>query len=77
MLQAPGTRWDWWYRHMGSMLAACIGTVTAFLVVNVGNFPDVVQGWLPGWGWWLLPTVVGVPALIAWTRSWRRQLEHG
>jgi hypothetical protein len=75
-LVEPG-KWHWWYRHMSSMLAACIATVTAFLVVNVPGFPSVVRELLPPWGWWVLPTVIGTPGIIVWTAIWHRRLEGG
>jgi uncharacterized membrane protein len=65
-------RWHWWYRHMVLMLAACIGTTTAFLVVNVSNLPAEVRGVMPAWMWWLLPTAIGTPGIFWWTGQWRR-----
>ncbi len=75
MAAMPTSRWDWWYRHMSSMLVACISTVTAFLVVNVSAFPEGLRTALPPVLWWLLPTLVGVPGMIMWTRSWKAKLE--
>jgi uncharacterized membrane protein len=59
----------WWFEHMSSMLGACIAATTAFLVVNAGNlgfqtFSLVV---------WLAPSVIGVPTIAIWTRSYRRK----
>lgn len=50
--------------HLGMMIASCIATVTAFLVVNVSNAPEAVQGYLSPVVVWLLPTVIGVPLSI-------------
>lgn len=52
----------WLSRHIGMMTGAYIGTVTAFLVVNLGN----VQ---PYWLLWLAPTVVLVPVMVYWQRN--------
>jgi uncharacterized membrane protein len=73
MAAVPTSKWDWWYRHMGSMLAACIGTTTAFLVVNTNNLPPLQA--LPAWFVWLLPTFIGVPGLLVWTARWKQHLE--
>jgi uncharacterized membrane protein len=60
----------WWYRHMASIMVACISAVTAFLVLNVsrlvGPLPREV-GWLP----WVLPTVITVPLFMRWIRRYR------
>jgi len=52
------------------MIVSCIGTVTAFLVVNAGRF-------VPGYalGAWLFPTVVGVPLLVMWRRKYDEKPE--
>jgi hypothetical protein len=53
--------------HLAGMLAACISTVTAFLVVNARWMPEAVPPWLP----WVVPTVLGVPTLLRWSSRWR------
>lgn len=52
-------------RHVGQMIGAYIGAITAFLVVNVQ-----VQG---SWGYavWLGPTLLLVPVIIFWNRRYR------
>lgn len=68
-LKGPVSKHDWWYAHMGNMVAACIGTVTAFLVVNVPRFglqPYALY-------FWLGPGVVGGIGLALWTRHYRRK----
>ena len=52
-------------RHLTSMLAATIATVTAVTVVNV----DLEPVWLP----WILPTVVITPLIVWWNVRVRRQ----
>jgi uncharacterized membrane protein len=55
----------WLYQHMTGMLAAYIATVTAFSVVNFLFLPPLVR--------WLWPTALGVPAIVVWITSYRRQ----
>lgn len=52
--------------HLGNMLGTYIATVTAFVVVNV-NFVK------PSWIVWLLPTVIGLPLIIYYTRKWEEK----
>ncbi len=53
----------WLRKHIGMMLGAYIGTLTAFLVVNTsGNLPSLLV--------WLTPTIVLVPLLIYWSRKY-------
>ena len=63
----------WFYEHMGSMLGGGIAFHTAFAVFGAqrlwaydmaGPFAVVP---------WILPTAVGVPAQIIWTRYYRRK----
>lgn len=70
-LRRPAGKFDWWYAHMGNMLAACIGTVTAFLVVNVPRFGLNRYGLF----FWLGPGVLGGVAITVWTRHYRRKFE--
>lgn len=70
-LRQPRERMHWWYEHMGDMLGTCIAALTAFLVVNARSLG------LPRFSLlvWLLPTLVGVPAIVLWTRHYRRRFE--
>jgi hypothetical protein len=70
-LRGPATKMEWWYAHMGNMLAACIGTVTAFLVVNVSRFglePYALY-------FWFGPGVLGGIMIAIWTTYYRRKFE--
>jgi hypothetical protein len=69
---APTTRWFWWYEHLGAMLTACIGTVTAFLVVNYPNAPGSWRALVPGVVVWIAPGVIGGVAITLWTRHYKR-----
>lgn len=74
MVRRPSAeRMGWLYSHLGSMLGGGIAFHTAFLVFGAQRFWDLgLEGPLaivP----WLLPTMVGVPAIVVWTRRYRRK----
>ncbi len=46
--------------HLGRMGGACIATVTAVFVVNVGTNPAFIA--------WLLPSLLGTPLIAYWTK---------
>lgn len=50
-------------KHLIGMIGGTISVVTAVLVVNVT--------FQPGWVLWLLPTAIGTPAIIWWSRKVR------
>jgi len=63
----------WFYSHLGSMLGGGIAFHTAFAVFGAqrvwayelaGPFAIVP---------WILPTIIGIPAIIVWTRYYRRK----
>lgn len=54
---------NWLPKHIGGMLGSYIGIVTAVLVVNISDIP-IVNEW-PALIFWLLPTVIGTPIIIA------------
>lgn len=76
-MRRPGTRrMGWFYGHLGFMLGGGIAFHTAFGVFGAQRFwaydatgPLAVVPWI-------LPTVVGVPAIVAWTRYYRRRFER-
>jgi hypothetical protein len=70
-LQGPRTKAAWWTTHLGNMLVACIGTVTAFLVVNVPRFGLERYSLV----FWIGPGVLGGAAIAFWTRYYRRKFE--
>jgi len=63
----------WWYRHMECMLGAGIAFHTAFLVFGASRLFDLrfdgPIGILP----WILPSLIGVPAIAIWTRHYKRK----
>ena len=64
---------EWFYEHMGSMLGGGIAFHTAFIVFGAQRL----------WAYefagplaivpWILPTVIGIPAIVVWTRYYRRK----
>jgi hypothetical protein len=71
----PKSKMFWWYEHLGGMLVACIGTVTAFLVVNYAYAPQSVRDVVPGVAVWVAPGVIGGIAIAVLTRRYKRRLE--
>jgi hypothetical protein len=54
---------EWLSQHIGMMMGTYIATSTAFVVVNANSFRPA---WLP----WLLPTALGVPLIVYFTRKY-------
>lgn len=55
----------WLSKHLGMMMGAYIGTLTAFIVVNVNDFS-------PAWLLWLAPTFLLVPLMRYWNWKFTR-----
>ncbi|MBL0258759.1 MAG: hypothetical protein IPQ03_15045 [Bacteroidetes bacterium] len=53
------------------MIGAYIAAVSAFSAVNL-NFV-----WLPTTIQWLWPTLIGVPLMMMWIRSYRKKFSKG
>jgi hypothetical protein len=70
-LRPPVTKMDWWYEHMTNMLTACIGTVTAFLVVNVPRLGLKEYELF----FWFSPGVLGGVGITIWRGRYRRKFE--
>jgi hypothetical protein len=66
-LSPPKEKMFWWYQHLGGMLASYIAAWTAFSVTTIGRF---VHG---GWVIWVLPTVIGSPAIALTTAYYKRK----
>ena len=69
-------RMGWFYSHLGSMLGGGIAFHTAFAVFGVQRLwaydlagPLAVVPWI-------LPTVIGLPAIAIWTRHYRRKFNR-
>ncbi len=63
----------WMYEHLGAMIGCGIAFHTAFAVFGFSRIFDVS---LPG-NWqvlpWVLPSIIGIPATIIWTRVYKRK----
>ncbi len=76
LMRRPGARrMGWFYSHLGSMLGGGIAFHTAFAVFGAQRLwaydlagPLAVVPWL-------LPTAVGIPAIVVWTLYYRRKFE--
>ena len=76
LMRNPGAQhMGWFYSHLGSMLGGGIAFHTAFIVFGAQRlWAYEIAGPLaivP----WILPTVVGIPAIVVWTRYYRRKFE--
>ena len=78
LMRAPGRvrRMGWLYSHLGSMLGGGIAFHTAFLVLGAQRLWDYELAGPLAVVPWLLPTLVGIPAIAAWTRHYRRRLDR-
>ena len=76
MRDPGGERMGWFYSHLASMLGGGIAFHTAFLVFGAQRlWAYEIEGPL-AIVTWILPTVVGVPAIVIWTRRYRRRFDR-
>jgi len=68
------TKMAWWYKHMECMIGCGIAFHTAFLVFGMNRLIGM-DGFAGGWALlgWLLPSAIGVPALVFWTRYYKQK----
>jgi hypothetical protein len=66
-LHPPKEKMFWWYDHLGNMLVSYIAAWTAFSVTTIGRF---FHG---SWVIWVLPTVIGSPAIAVTTACYQRK----
>lgn len=64
----PKEKMFWWYAHLQGMIGSYIAAWTAFCVVTIGPRLGGSPWWL-----WVLPTAIGVPAIIATTAYYRQK----
>ena len=64
----------WFYSHLGSMLGGGIAFHTAFIVFGAQRVWAYELAGPLAIVPWILPTVVGIPAIVVWTRYYRRRL---
>ena len=73
VIRRPREHMAWFYSHLGSMLGGGIAFHTAFLVFGLGRFVSLeIPGALAVLPW-LLPTLIGIPVIVLWTRHYRRR----
>ena len=71
-VRKPKEKMFWWYTHLGNFIGSYIAAWTAFLVT--AGAPLVRNlGILP----WLMPTAIGVPAIILTTAYYKRKFAPG
>ncbi len=68
-IHPPKTKHDWLFRHIGNMTGGFIASVTAFSANVLSFMPGILQ--------WMWPSLVGVPLIIYWIRTYRRKLDEG
>ncbi len=64
----PKEKMFWWYTHLGNFIGSYIAAWTAFLVTNI--HPGSAR---LGRALWLLPTAIGVPAIIITVGYYQRK----
>lgn len=69
-------RMSWFYSHLGSMLGGGIAFHTAFVVFGVQRLWAYELAGPLAVVPWILPTVVGVPAIFLWIRHYRRKFNR-
>ena len=74
LMRNPGAQhMGWFYSHLGSMLGGGIAFHTAFAVFGAQRLWAYELAGPLGVVPWILPTAIGVPAIIIWTRFYRRK----
>ncbi|ACO34470.1 MULTISPECIES: DUF2306 domain-containing protein [Acidobacterium] len=66
-LHPPREKMFWWYAHLQGMIGSYIAAWTAFCVVTVG---PLLHG---AWWVWIVPIMIGVPAIIVTTAYYKRK----
>ncbi len=61
----PKDKYHWMFSHMGGMLGGYIATLSAFSAVNFDFLPTLIR--------WLWPSILGIPLIIIWQRSYRKK----
>ena len=74
LMRRPGAQhMGWFYSHMGSMLGGGIAFHTAFIVFGAQRLWAYELAGPLAVVPWLLPTVIGIPAIVIWTGYYRRK----
>ena len=74
LMRNPGAQhMGWFYSHLGSMLGGGIAFHTAFIVFGAQRVWAYELAGPLAIVPWILPTVIGIPAIVVWTRYYRRR----
>lgn len=73
-LRPPELKMHWFYEHMSGMFTACIGTITAFVVVALPRLVNDAPWSRSLWAW-LTPSLILVPLLSFLTRKYQKKFE--
>ena len=74
LMRNPGAQhMGWFYSHLGSMLGGGIAFHTAFIVFGAQRLWAYELAGPLAIVPWILPTVVGVPAIVVWTLYYQRK----
>jgi hypothetical protein len=76
LLRGAQTRMHWWYEHLGSMIATGIAGYTAFVVFGGARLFSPLARSQFFTIFWVLPTIVGVPAISITLRYYRRKFHE-
>jgi hypothetical protein len=75
--RGPATRMGWWYQHLSSMMGTGIAGYTAFIAFGGRHvFASLVPSQYAV-VFWILPTVIGSPAIALTTAYYKRKFHEG
>lgn len=76
LARKPQTKMHWWYEHLNSMITTAIAGYTAFIVFGGARlFPALARMQIYV-VFWLLPTAIGVPAIIFTVAYYKRKFHE-
>jgi hypothetical protein len=75
LLREPKSKMHWWYEHLSSMIATAIAGYTAFIVFGGAHLLPALARTQFYVVFWLLPTIIGVPA-ISFTIAYYKRKFH-
>jgi hypothetical protein len=77
LFRGPVVKMDWWYQHLGSMIATGIAGYTAFIVFGGRHLlaPLVPPQYMVAF--WILPTAIGAPAIALTIAFYKRKFHDG
>jgi hypothetical protein len=76
LLRAPQSKMHWWYEHLSSMIATAIAGYTAFIVFGGSHLVPALARTQLYVVFWLLPTVIGVPAITFTVAYYKRKFHE-